>query len=148
MGCEISQPKVGRCENRRSLQKKFAALRSRCENPSPHYKNRFSLRNHFAAKYTRFAAAKWLQTFHALRSTVSQPRRHFEGCFATAKPPFGTRVPLRSTVRPFRSCEMGCEINVEIPLTAIAPSRCEIHVSSLRKVPSAAKRNSDPWCPF
>ena len=31
---------------------------------------------------------------------ISQPRSHFEGCFAAAKPPFGTRVPLRSTHAP------------------------------------------------
>ena len=40
---------------------------------------------------------------------ISQPRPHFEGCFAAAKPPFGTQVPLRSAVRPFHSCEMGCK---------------------------------------
>ncbi|RVW64369.1 hypothetical protein CK203_047047 [Vitis vinifera] len=34
---------------------------------------------------------------------------HFAGCFAAAKHPFGTRVPFRSTVALFRSCEMGCE---------------------------------------
>ncbi|RVW13808.1 hypothetical protein CK203_083605 [Vitis vinifera] len=34
---------------------------------------------------------------------------HFEGCFAAAKPPFSTRVPLRSTRTPFHSYEMGCE---------------------------------------
>ena len=41
---------------------------------------------------------------------ISQPHPQFEGCFAAAKPPFGTRVPLRSVVHPFRSCEIGCEI--------------------------------------
>ena len=40
---------------------------------------------------------------------ILQPRPHFEGCFATAKPPLGTWVPLRSAVRPFCSYEMGCE---------------------------------------
>ena len=65
---------------------------------------------HFAAKYTRFVVAKWLPTFHALRSNVLQPKRHFEGCFAAAKPPFGTRVPLRSVVRPFPSCEIDAKI--------------------------------------
>ena len=40
---------------------------------------------------------------------ISQLRRHLEGCLAAAKPPLGIRVPLHSTVRPFRSCEMGCK---------------------------------------
>ncbi|WKA06718.1 hypothetical protein VitviT2T_024606 [Vitis vinifera] len=100
------------------------------------------------AKYTRFASTKWLRNLHALKSSTSKSRRHFEGCFAAAKPPFGTQVPLRSVVRLFRSCEMGCENDAEIPLAAKTPSRYEIHASSLQKVPSAAKRNSDPWCPF
>ncbi|RVX18824.1 hypothetical protein CK203_007006 [Vitis vinifera] len=43
------------------------------------------------------------------RRKLGIKRSYLEGCFATAKPPFGTRVPLRSVVRPFRSCEMGCE---------------------------------------
>ena len=53
-----------------------------------------------------FAAARWLRAFHALRSSVSQPNRHFEGCFAATKPPFGTRVPFQSPVHSFCSCEM------------------------------------------
>ena len=36
----------------------------------------------------------------------SQPKPYFAGCFATTKPPFGTRVPFRSPVHSFRSCEM------------------------------------------
>ena len=40
---------------------------------------------------------------------ISQPMSHFEGCFAAAKPPFGTQVPLRRAIWPFRSCEMGCK---------------------------------------
>ena len=52
--------------------------------------------------------------------------RHFEGCFAAAKPPFSTQVPLRSAVRPFRSCEMGYKNDAEIPLAAKStPPRCE-----------------------
>ena len=37
---------------------------------------------------------------------ISQPRSHLKGCFAAAKPPFGTRVPFRNPVHSFRSCEM------------------------------------------
>ena len=53
-------------------------------------------------------AAVWRRTRKALAG-ISQPRPHFEGCFAAAKPPFGTRVPLCSAVGPFHSCEMGYE---------------------------------------
>ena len=165
MVCEISQLKKGPCENGPWLRNNFTA-------PKPHYENRLPLQNgfiafyphlqkfsqlrsdplahecHFAAPYIHFAAAKWLRNLHALKSSTSKSRRHFEGCFAAAKPPFGTQVPLRSVVRLFRSCEMGCENDAEIPLAAKTPSRYEIHASSLQKVPSAAKRNSDPWCPF
>ena len=35
---------------------------------------------------------------------------NFAGCFATAKPPLGTRVPFRSSTPSFRSCEMDCEM--------------------------------------
>ena len=142
MVCEISQPKVGHCENRLSLRNFFATLRSRCENHLP-LRNHFvvaqrplqkflQLRRdplahecHFAAKYTHFATVKWLRNLHALISSTSQPRRHFEGCFAAAKPPFGTRVPLRSTVRPFHNCEMGCENDAKIPLAVKTPVYCE-----------------------
>ena len=86
MGCEISQPKGGRCENHIPLRKNLAALRSRCENPSSRYENRSPLRNHFvaalrplrkpslahechfAAGYHRFAAANWLRFFSRLES--------------------------------------------------------------------------------
>ena len=68
--------------------------------------------------------------------------------FAAAKPPFGTRAPIRRAVRPFRSCEMGYEIDAEFLLAAKTPSYCEIRASSLRKNPSVAKRNSDLWCSF
>ena len=37
---------------------------------------------------------------------ISQPRHHLEGCFAAAKPLFGTRVPFRSPVHSFCSCEI------------------------------------------
>ena len=57
---------------------------------------------------------------------ISQPSPHFEGCFAAAKPPFGTRVPLRSAVRPFHSCEMGYEnpllYKILFPLRKRSPS--------------------------
>ena len=85
---------------------------------------------------------------HAWRPAFSQPKHYLEGCFAATKPPFGTRAPVRKAVRSFRSCKMGCEIDTEFSLTAKTPSCCEIRASSLRKNPSAAKRNSDPLCSF
>ena len=36
---------------------------------------------------------------------ISQPRRHLEGCFAAAKPLFGTRVPFAAQFPSFRSCD-------------------------------------------
>ena len=96
MVCEILQPKVSRCENRLPLRNGFAASQRPLRKFSQLRRGLLAHKCHFAAKYSRFAAAKWLRTFHALRSTVSQSRRHFEGCFAVAKPPFGTRVPFRS----------------------------------------------------
>ena len=65
---------------------------------------------HFASPYTRFVAAKWLRSLHALKSSISQPMSHFEGCFATAKPPFGTRVPLRSTCTPISQLQNGLRL--------------------------------------
>ena len=61
---------------------------------------------HFASPYTRFVAAKWLRSLHALKSSILQPRRHLEGCFTAVKPPFRTRVPFCSLVHSFQSCKM------------------------------------------
>ena len=36
---------------------------------------------------------------------ISQPRHHLEGCFAAAKPLFGTRVPFAAQFPSFWSCE-------------------------------------------
>ena len=106
MVCEISQPKVSRCENRLPLWNGFAAAHPPLRKFSQLRRGPLAHECHFAAKYTRFAAAKWLRIFHAWRSTVSQPRRHLEGCFAATKPPFGTQVPFQSPVHSFRSCKM------------------------------------------
>ena len=38
---------------------------------------------------------------------ISQPRPHFEGCFAAVKPLFGTQVPLRSTRTPISQLQNG-----------------------------------------
>ena len=51
---------------------------------------------------------------------ISQSRRHLEGCFATAKPIFGTRVPFAAQFPSFWSCDtaaksiLSCEITFEL----------------------------------
>ena len=45
---------------------------------------------------------------------ISQPRHHLEGCFATAKPIFGTRVPFCSTVPLISKLRYICEITFEL----------------------------------
>ncbi|RVX10776.1 Transposon Ty3-I Gag-Pol polyprotein [Vitis vinifera] len=86
MVCEISQPKIAPCENGHRLRNNFAApwclLRNRglgCENGPP------------------------------LRNKFRSPTPSSAKIFAAAKPPLGTRVPFRSTVTPFRSCEMAAK---------------------------------------
>ena len=106
MACEISQPKVTRCENRFPLQKGFAASQRPLRKFSQLRRGPLAHECHFAAKYTHFAAAKWLRGLKALKSSISQPRCHLEGCFAAVKPPFGTRVPFHSPVHSFHSCKM------------------------------------------
>ena len=107
--CEtISQPPCALCENFRS-----------CENP-PWLTSAISQQ-----RTTISQLRNGCDFFHAWRSAISQPRHQFKGCFAVAKPPFGTQVPVCRVVRPFRCCEMGCEIDTEIPLAAKTPSRCE-----------------------
>ena len=76
MVCEILQPKVGRCENRLSLRKKFHSPQA-------------SLR-----KST--STAKPFRSRLALSAKI----------FTAAKRPLGTRVPFHSQVHPFRSCKM------------------------------------------
>nr|CAN61878.1 hypothetical protein VITISV_015073 [Vitis vinifera] len=98
--------KVSCCENGFPLRNGFAATHPPLRKFSQLRRDPMAHECHFAAKYTRFTATKWMRAFHALRSSVSQPKCHFEGCFTTAKPPFGTRVPFRSPVHSFRSCEM------------------------------------------
>ncbi|KAL6329404.1 hypothetical protein AAG906_017720 [Vitis piasezkii] len=77
---------------------------------------------------------------------ISQPKPHFAGCFAAAKHPFGTRVPFRSTVPSFRSCEMGCENGTRLRKSHLAAkcfrspiaTPCQI-LHLLRKWPFVAK---------
>ncbi|RVW28486.1 hypothetical protein CK203_113666 [Vitis vinifera] len=82
---------------------------------------------------------KWLRNLHALKSSISQPRRHFKGCFVAVEPPFGTRVPLCSAVTPFHSWEMGCEKRppaVPIGAKPEHPPICLLRLSKSRTPPT------------
>ena len=110
MVCKISQPKNGLCENGPWLRNNFAAPKHRCE-------NRLLLRNDFITSYPPSAKI-----------------------FAAAKRPFGTRVPFRSVVPSFHSCEMLRKCCRNALLYEIHPP--------LRNYPPAAKMKSVPWYPF
>ena len=63
---------------------------------------------------------------------------NFAGCFTAAKPPFGTRVPFRSSTPSFHSCEnvstlQKCSLAVKWPLVAKWPPSYE---SSCKSSPS------------
>ena len=107
-------------------------------------RNQKKLKSKEKALATKFQSQKGAAAKIAFRSHLVLAAK----IFAAAKPPFGTRALIRRAVRPFRSCEMGYEIDAEFPLAAKTPSYCEIRASSLRKNPSVAKRNSDLWCSF
>ena len=118
MVCEISHPKKDPCEIAHRLRNHFAA-------PCPPLRKFSQLRNthlahecHFADPPTSFRSCEIL---HALKSQISQPSPHF----AVAKPPLGTRVPFRSSVPSFRSCEMGCEMVAKMPPSAKLSPYCE-----------------------
>ena len=102
--CEISQPKIGPYENGHRLRNDFAALRCPLRNQG------------LAAKIA----------LHC--EMISQPNTPLWKIFAAAKPPLGTRVPFRSTVALFRSCEMGCEMGPPLrkcPFVAKSALLCE-----------------------
>ena len=85
MGCEISQQKWAAAKIAPSLRNDFTAAHPPLQNFLQLRSDPMAHECHFTAKYTRFAATKWLQAFHTLRSII----------FA-AEMPFG---------RVFRSCE-------------------------------------------
>ena len=130
--CEtISRPSCTRCENFRS-----------CESPPWHT----------SAISQPGTTVSQLQIgcdfFHAWRPAFSQPKHHFEGCFAAAKTPLGTRVPVRRVIRPFAAVKCAAKsmlnfrsLRKRLAAAKSAHPRCE-------KNPSAAKRNSDPSCSF
>ena len=122
-------------------------------------RRKFGLRN-FAAKRgllrkSHVAAKKFCSPQESLRKSLFPLRKSlfsakpFRSRLApAAKPLFGTRTPVHRAVHPFHSCEMGCEVDAEFPIATKMPSHYEIRDSSLRKSPSAAKRNNDPSCSF
>ncbi|RVW86071.1 hypothetical protein CK203_038051 [Vitis vinifera] len=134
------RPKVGRCE-------KFRSPRSRCENrfPAKPFRSPCALWKIFAA-----AKAPWHTSAISSQYTVSQLRNgcefprleihrftaecHFEGCFVAAKPPFGTRVPLRSAYARFAAAKSMPNSLRNHAAAKSTPPRA--------KIPSAAKRNS------
>ena len=65
---------------------------------------------------------RWTAQSQSGNFLISQPRPHFEGCFAAAKPPFGTRVPLRSTHTPISQLWNGLR---KFPSSAKSTLRCE-----------------------
>ncbi|RVW63339.1 hypothetical protein CK203_058251 [Vitis vinifera] len=94
------------------------------------------------------------QSLCSEKKKISQPKPHFAGCFAAAKPPFGTRMPFRSPIHSFRGCEItfelrnGCEIiSKRRNDLQIAKLTCEIeeglqkHLAKPREV---AKMPSEP----
>ena len=156
MACEISQPKGGPCENGPWLRNNFAAPRSTLRNQAlatktplgcemisqPHALLCENFRSCEPTPWNMSAISQPPTSFcscemgceipKALKLQFLQPKPHFVGGFATAKPPFGTRVPFRSPHSLFRSCEMGCKMGCEnAPLlqkclsVAKSPLHCE-----------------------
>ena len=137
MACEISQPKGGPCENGPWLRNNFAAPRSTLRNQAlatktplgcemisqPHALLCENFRSCEPTPWNMSAISQPPTSFcscemgceipKALKLQFLQPKPHFVGGFATAKPPFGTRVPFRSPHSLFRSCEMGCKMGCE-----------------------------------
>ena len=147
LGCEmILQPHSSLCENFRS-----------CETTSWHT----SAISQLSTLISQLRNG--CEILKALKTPFLQPKPHFAGCFAAAKHPFGTRVPFRSTLPSFRSCEMGCEMVCENApwlrkwiLAAKSPLACEMGCENgiwlrngLRNCPLAAKSplacENAPW---
>ena len=125
MACEISQPKGGLCENGPWLRSDFATLRRALRNQALAVKTPLGcemISQPYAPLCENFRSCEpppWhtsaisqpptsfrsCEIPKALKLQFSQPKPHFVGCFAAAKPPFGTRVPFRSPYSSFRGCE-------------------------------------------
>ena len=97
MACEISQPKVTCCENRPLVAKWFRSWETSTPwNPpfrsqdtiwkgvSQLWNHPLAHKCHFKASYTHFAAAKWLQNLHILKSFSA----HTMSWHVAAVPPF------------------------------------------------------------
>ena len=128
MGCEISQPKRGCCENHILLRKNFTALRCCCEKRSP-------LRNHFAAAKTL------LGTQVPFRSQVPP----FRSCelaaifFSPGDPPFRRRGTISKGVSQLRNHPLAHECHFVAPYTRFAAVKSMPKFLSLQKRLTAAK---------
>nr|CAN74195.1 hypothetical protein VITISV_026264 [Vitis vinifera] len=81
-----------------------------------------SSKNKERAWAAKFRSKNELRKAKAEIFLISQPRPHFEGCFAAVKPPFGTQVPLRST----RNAHFtAAKWALKIPLLREIHPRCE-----------------------
>ena len=79
--------KVSRSENRLPLRNGFVAVHPPLRKFSQLCRGPLAYECHFAAKYTSFATAKWLQAFHTLKilhfAAETQFRRVFHSCETT-----------------------------------------------------------------
>ena len=87
-----------------------------------------------------FATTKW-----AVK--ISQPKAHFARCFAAAKPPASTRVPLHKLELHFRSCEPNCEITskLQIKLQIISKLWNHLQVAKSQIQLAKSKYKFEKW---
>ena len=123
----------------RSLYEISTLLRNQFADTSPSLRKFLQLQNHFwhtsaTSQHSEphFAAAKQLRSSKTWKFPISQPRRHLEGCFATAKPTFGTRVLFRSTVTLISQLGNGCKITKRKNFQFLSQSSISQGISKLR----------------
>ena len=105
MVCEISQPKIGPCENGHLLRNNFVAIKCPLRNQGLAAK--MALRYEIISQPHSPLCEMGCEIPKALKLQFLQPKPHFAGCFVVAKPPSGTRVPFHSPTLPFCNCEIG-----------------------------------------
>ena len=105
MVCEISPPKIGPCENGHLLRNNFVA--TKCPLRNQGLAAKMALRYEIISQPHSPLCEMGCEIPKALKLQFLQPKPHFAGCFAVAKPPSGTRVPFHSPTLPFCNCEIG-----------------------------------------